>query len=179
LEWNRYPCFLVYNPQHYKLKGKDFSAVSEKIKPYDVVLRRFDKYLDNGFIEGFWNHAGICTPAYKILHAIAEGVVEESLFDFMKADHICILRPRFKYAPEELYKRLENVTGKEYDFSYDFSNGDRLSCTELIREIFTGQEHGIPYSTLNYFLFSRKVILPDSIYSANFEVKYDSRKSGL
>lgn len=176
IEWHKFPFFLIYNPKHYALKGDDFRVVSERIRPYDVLLRRFDKYIDNRFIPGFWNHAAVCLEDKTILHAIAEGVVKEDLFDFMKADHICILRPKFWYVEGILKERAKQFLGKEYDFSFDFKNGDRLSCTELAREFFTGFEHKIPLSETNFFFFSRQIVIPDTIYSANFEVIYDSTK---
>lgn len=177
LEWHKFPCFLIYNPKHYALKGAHFQEVSEKIQPYDVLLRRFDKYLDNGFIPGFWNHAGIYLPDKTILHAVAEGMKKEILFDFMKADHICILRPKFEVNNTQVKKQIASLLDKEYDFDFDFENGDRLSCTEVINFLFEGQDHGIPLSKMEYlFFFSRKIIIPDTIYTANFQVVYDSRQ---
>lgn len=177
IEYHSYPFFLIYNPKHYALKGKHFEMVSKILQPYDVLLRRFDKYIDNKFIPGFWNHAGVCLPDKNIIHAIAEGVVKETLFDFMKADHLCVLRPKFWYAEKTLLERANKLLGKEYDFSFDFKNGDRLSCTELVKEFFHGFEHNIPLSNLKLFFFSREIIIPDTIYSANFKVVYDSRKA--
>lgn len=159
------------------MTGKDFGEMCRLIRPYDVVLRRFDAYLDTGFIPGFWNHAGVVSPGMTILHAVAEGVREESLFDFMKADHICLLRAAFSFDTDTVDTRALDILSKEYDFDFDFENGDRLSCTELVRTLFDGFDHGIPISTVNYFLFSRKLVIPDTIVSARFETIYDSRWS--
>lgn len=159
------------------LSGDDFYQISKIIQPFDVLLRRFDNYLDNGFIPGFWNHAGIYNTNDRILHAVAEGVKEETLFDFMKADHICVLRPKFTFSPDVVRHRLEAFFGKEYDFNFDFQdNADRLSCTEVIKEAFKDYDNKIPYTELNYFFFKRQAVVPDTIYTANFEVVYDSRK---
>lgn len=179
IEFHRYPLFFIYNPKHYKIKGEDFQAVSTKIQPYDVLLRRFDRYIDNGFIPGFWNHAAIYTPQRKILHAIAEGVVEESLFDFMKTDHVCVLRPKFKFSRTAVQETLDKIKGAEYDFSFDFKNGDRLSCTEVIKTVYAGFEHRIPLSEMKFFFYSRQIVIPDTIYSANFDVVYDSTKKDV
>jgi hypothetical protein len=176
IEKHKYPFFFVYNPTHYKISGKDFERINKEIQPFDVLLRRFDNYLDNGFIPGFWNHAGIYFDG-GVLHAVAEGVKKETLFDFMKADHICLLRPKFEYSENLLQERLNSFLGKEYDFNFDFQdNADRLSCTEVIKEAFKDYDNLIPYTELDYFFFKRQAVVPDTIFTANFEVVYDSRK---
>lgn len=131
--------------------------------------------MDNHFVPGYWNHAGIYLPNKKVLHAIAEGVMEESLFDFMKADHICVLRPNFQYDLAVLQDRAQRLVGKEYDFDFDFSCGDKLSCTEVIKEMFAGYEHNIQMTDANYILFTRNVVLPDSISQGNFSTIYKSK----
>ncbi len=176
IEFHKYPFFFIYNPKHYLLKGDNFREVSIKLQPFDVLLRRFDRYIDNGFIPGFWNHAAIYTPQGKVLHAVAEGVIVEDIFDFMKADHVCILRPKFQFSKTEIRERMSSLLGKEYDFSFDFKNGDRLSCTEVIRVIFEGCDHKIPLSEIKFWFFSRQIVVPDTVYSANFDVIYDSTK---
>ena len=165
------PCFVMYDPGSYLLKGKDFDQVSQVIRKYDVMLRRFDAYLDNGFIPGWWNHAGIYMGRAKdkngtVIHAVAEGVLQETLFDFMRADHICILRPKFEYDPIKVDAQVMKAMKKEYDFDFDFANGDRLSCTETINFVFDGCQHGI--SRDRKFL-GRTGTAPDDILAANFE----------
>lgn len=179
IEVHKYPFFFIYNPKHYLIKGEDYKEVSTKIQPFDVLLRRFDRYIDNGFIPGFWNHAAIYTSQEKVLHAIAEGVVEETLFDFMKTDHVCVLRPKFQFSKSKIQEVLQKIKGMEYDFSFDFKNGDRLSCTEVIKTVYEGYPHGIPLSEMKFFFYSRQIVIPDTIYSANFDVIYDSTKKDV
>lgn len=97
-------------------------------------------------------------------------------FGFMKADHVCILRPKFQFSKTEVREKMSSLLGKEYDFSFDFKNGDRLSCTEVIRVIFEGCDHKIPLSEIKFWFFSRQIVVPDTVYSANFDVIYDSTK---
>lgn len=179
IEVHKYPFFFIYNPTHYLIKGGDYEEVSTKIQPFDVLLRRFDRYIDNGFIPGFWNHAAIYTPQETVIHAIAEGVVEETLFDFMKTDHVCVLRPKFQFSKPKVQEVLQKIKGMEYDFSFNFKDGDRLSCTEVIKTVYEGYPHGIPLSELKFFFFRRQIVIPDTIYSANFDVIYDSTKKDV
>lgn len=169
--------FVIYDPKSYKLKGKDFSAIQGAIQKYDVMLRRYDSYLDSHFIPGYWNHAGIYMGHKNdknglVVHAVAEGVIEETLFDFCKTDHLIILRPRFPFSKSAVGERVFEAVGKEYDFSFDFSNGDKLSCTELIDYVFDGTDTGIQRTKS----LGRPIIAPDSLTTANFDIVLEVRK---
>jgi len=169
--------FVIYDPKSYRLKGQDFSEVSDKIAKYDVLLRRYDNYLDSHLIPGFWNHAGIYMGHRNdkngiVVHAIAEGVIEETLFDFCKADHIIVLRPKFNFMRSLVCERVFGAVGKEYDFSFDFKCEDRFSCTELIGAVFGDFDHGIKKTRA----LGKPIIAPDAIAAANFEVIVEIRK---
>lgn len=173
----RWPMFVVYDPKSYRLRGQDFSKIQSCIKKYDVVLRRYDNYLDTYLIPGFWNHAGIYMGHRgdtngTVVHALAEGVVEETLFDFCKADHLIILRPKFPFSKSDVSERTYSTVGKAYDFDFDFHCEDRLSCTELIAHIYSGCHHQIKQT----YTLGRASILPDSIAAANFNNILEIRK---
>jgi uncharacterized protein YycO len=169
--------FVVYDPKSYKLKGKDFSAVLDVVEKYDVLLRRYDAYLDTHFIPGYWNHAGIHMGHRGdrngiVVHAVAEGVIEETLFDFCKTDHLIVLRPKFNFMRSLVCERVFGAVGKEYDFNFDFKCEDRYSCTELIGAVFKDFEHGIKTSQS----LGKSIIAPDSIVEANFSNILEIRK---
>lgn len=63
------------------------------VKPGDVLLRRYDGYVDNAFIDGKYSHAGIYVGNDMIIHAINPIVSEIDVIDFCRCDNICILRP--------------------------------------------------------------------------------------
>lgn len=76
-----------------------------------------------------------------LIEAVAEGVVFNSLDKIL--DHhlgrILVLRPRI--SPEELRKELATVfllLGDDYDFSFDFDNGARQCCTEVLYRALNG-----------------------------------------
>lgn len=162
--------FLLYYPKGYKVKGDLFEGIAKNIQTFDVLLRRYDTYLDKAFIPGYWNHAAICSEGAgsfsKILHATSDGVHEASLFDFMKTDHVCLLRPIFKFDAKELKKEMEKICGSPYDFDFDFNDPSRFSCSEVIEYLFRNYKNGIEREK---FLGSL-VVPPDNIlHSKSFK----------
>ena len=164
----RWPMFMVYDPNNYRLNGKQFKELKGELKRYDVLLVRYDKYLDGYLIPGWWNHAGIYLGDGMVEHAISEGVVVTTLFDFCKVDHVIALRPTFHFDPVEVDKFLEKYIGCEYDFAFDCSDNSTIYCSELIFQAFQGFEHGITKT----LYVGKEVVLPDSLISANFKEVY-------
>lgn len=166
----KYPFFMVYDPKSYRFKGNDFNQVLDVIQEGDVLLRRFDGYLNTYFIPGYWNHAGIYIGGkeHKIIHAVSEGVIIETIFDFCKTDHLIILRPNFKIDPVEFSKKIESVLAKrtQYDFAFNFEDETDLSCSELVWFMYKNYEHGMVLEETKFLKV--KVLPPDSIIKGNF-----------
>ena len=59
------------------------------------MLRGYDNYLDGYFIDDphGYSHGAIYVGDGKIIHAVAQGVSEIDVLDFMRCDRICVLRP--------------------------------------------------------------------------------------
>jgi hypothetical protein len=174
----KYPCWLVYDPKGYKASTEDFKVVLKKAEPFDVLLRRYDNYLDAYFIPGYWNHAALFVKQAKdsnldgtVVHFMAEGCVEEDLFKFFKTDYVCLLRPKFDFDVPTVLKRMDLAREKDYDFGFNTNNYNRLYCSEYIRFVFEGCDHGITPVQLWY----GEVIPPDNIARGNFEVVYCSK----
>ena len=55
--FHKYPMFLVYRPDIHRVRGKDVRKVLEAIMSGDMILRRFDQYLNTICTPGFWGHA--------------------------------------------------------------------------------------------------------------------------
>jgi hypothetical protein len=162
----KYPLFLLYHPKGYKIKGSGFTKVADNIAAYDILLRRYDTYLDRIIIPGWWNHAAICEKAdgafSSIVHATSAGVHQESLFDFMKTDHVCVLRPVFPVNHLEMQHDIKQIIGKEYDFDFNFGDASAFSCTEVISYLFRNYQTGIESKKF----LGQKIIPPDNIYNA-------------
>lgn len=110
----RWPMFLVYDPGSYKVKGEQMREAMKAIRPGDILLRRYDNYLDGYFIPGYFSHVGLylgeVTAAHRalvppgmrdtlalgeqvVMHALAEGVLIEDFLNFCRCDGLLVLRP--------------------------------------------------------------------------------------
>ena len=171
-----HPFWLTINAKTFRLKGKHYRSVEELIQPGDIIIRRFEGYLDKFLIPGWFNHAGIYigntdTQKHMIVHAISDGVVVNDLIDFMRTDHMIVLRAP-EAGREEAIKRAKAAIGSEYDFSFDFNDTVRFSCTELV-------SHCYPGTVTGKKRFGRVTVVADDIVdSPALEVVWDSRKDG-
>lgn len=171
-----HPFWFTINAKTFQLKGKHYRTVESLIQPGDIIIRRFEGYVDKWLIPGWYNHAGLYIGEvngkdHKIVHAISDGVVVDDLIDFMRTDHMIILR-----APqgnqEEAISRAKAAIGSEYDFAFDFTETVRFSCTELISHCYPGHITGKKR-------FGRVTVVADDIVETPvFEVVWDSRKDG-
>jgi hypothetical protein len=139
-----HPFWFVINSTTFSLKGKHYRIIEKLIKPGDILLRRFEGYLDKFLIPGWYNHAGIYVGTlndqnYQVIHAISDGVIVEDLIDFARTDHMVILRAPDNLR-EEAISRAKEVVGSEYDFAFDFGNKLRFSCTELVSHCYRNQD---------------------------------------
>jgi hypothetical protein len=70
-----------------------------------------------------------------LIEAVAEGVIFNSLEEIAKEHmaRLCVLRPRLRR--NQLVDALTNIfllLGNSYDFKFDFTDGSRQCCTEVI-----------------------------------------------
>lgn len=167
----KHPFWFAYAPRGYQLKGEDYRIVRDIIQPGDVLLQRYEAWIDKWFIPGFWNHAGIYLGGDKeqVIHAVSEGVLVEDIINFMRTDHLTILRPDSDSAEVALFK-AKSIVGYEYDFSFDFTDSQRFSCTEVVDFCYPGFVKRVS-------VLGRSTIIPDDIaYNSKFEKIWDSRE---
>lgn len=143
--WKR-PLWITINAASFMLKGKHYRKTSKDVQPGDILVRRFEGYIDKWLIPGWFNHAGIYVGNYggerkQVIHAISNGVVVEDLIDFMRTDHLIVLRPPAEYI-EEAVACAKGLVGREYDFEFDFTETLRFSCTELVAFCYDGMIEG-------------------------------------
>lgn len=177
IRWHGFlhPLWFTINAKTFMIKGKHYRELESLIKPGDIVIRRFEGYLDKVLIPGWFNHAGIYVGKIdgqdnKVVHAISDGVVVDDLIDFMRTDHMVVLRAPEKYCDEAI-KRAKTVIGRDYDFAFEFGDSLRFSCTELVNYCFGGIIRGKKR-------FGRFTIVADDIVNTPvLNVIWDSRKN--
>ena len=82
---NRPPWF-VYRPDIHKVRGPDVRRILDIVEPGDILLRRFDGYLNTLFTPGYFSHAGIFVGSNQIVHAVSQGTIQEDILNFCRAD---------------------------------------------------------------------------------------------
>ncbi len=170
-----HPFWFVINATTFRLKGQHYRDLSAIIQPGDILIRRFEGYIDKWLIPGWWNHAGIYVgevdgKSHKVVHAISDGVVVDDLIDFMRTDHMIVLRAE-DWRRGDAVKRATNAIGSDYDFAFDFNETLRFSCTELISHCFPGIINGKKR-------FGRYTVVADDIVNTKpLIVVWDSRKN--
>lgn len=133
----KFPFFMIYDPGSYKIKGYHTREAMNLLNPGDIILRKYVNYLDGYFIPGTYSHTGIYVGGDKVIHAIAEGVQEIDVIDFLRCDGFCILRQDSKDAADKAieFVRTALEKGKEYDFDFKSEN-DAYYCHELGAEAY-------------------------------------------
>lgn len=135
------------------------SEIAGMLRPGDVLVTRHDDALSNLFLPGFWPHAafyigsreereglGVEMDAerwersggsVRFLEAKKDGVLFRPLEETLAVDAFTVLRPRLEAADlARVISRAVTHEGKLYDFLFDFSEADRLACSELIYRAF-------------------------------------------
>jgi len=177
IKWSGFkrPFWLTINAIGYQIKGEHYRELTQLLKPGDVLIRRFEGYIDKIFIPGWWNHMGIYIGDDKqkkeqIVHAVSEGVIQEDILNFLRTDHVAILR--IKKNHENLSKnaveKAKQIVGKPYDFNFDFANCDSFSCTELANYCYNNIISG------SKRLGKKIIVADDFYYSSKFESVWDS-----
>jgi hypothetical protein len=164
--------WLTINAQTFRLKGKHYREVEQLIRPGDVLVRRFEGYVDKWLIPGWWNHAGIYigkldNKNHQVVHAISDGVVVDDLIDFMRTDHVVVLRAPDKDRDRAL-KLAPKTIGSEYDFAFEFNDSLRFSCTELISHCYNRAPWCKSiFSIIGKKRFGRYTVVADDIVNAS------------
>ena len=128
----KFPFFLIYDPSTFRVKGYHTRQAMNFLKPGDIILRRYRMYLDGMFIPGKYSHTGVYVGDGKIIHAVAEGVSEIDVIDFLRCDGFCILRQSDQNAALKAVEYVRDVLGQkgQYDFDFKDENGSWY-CHEL------------------------------------------------
>jgi hypothetical protein len=111
----RWPFWVVYDPGAYKIRGPEIREICGLLRPGDILLRRYDGYLDSHIITGTFSHAAlylgpvdpsdeVAVPPVgrrsvffssgreQVAHSTAEGVHLEDILTFLQCDGVAVLR---------------------------------------------------------------------------------------
>ena len=165
----KFPMFIVYQPKGYRVMGAEIEKILNIVKEGDILVRGYYDYLDGKFIDGFFSHAGFYYGENKVIHAIAEGVVEGHLIDFCKCDYLAIIRFYPENINEEDIKLAKekalSIIGYAYDFEFDGGENE-LYCTKAVLEIWKHKSDILNIVPIKS-MFNRYVIFPDQLYNCN------------
>lgn len=126
----KYPFFLVYDPDDYLINGPKIRDIISTVQPGDLLIRRYQHYLDGWFIPGKYSHTGIYIGDGKVIHSVAEGVTVIDIFDFIKCDGIAIVRP--SSGQDDAIEKAKELVSKNTQYDFDFEDdNDTVYCHEL------------------------------------------------
>ena len=119
----KFPLFIVYDPNYFKITGKQVIDILNIIEPGDIILRGYDSYLDGKFVPDSlsFSHGGIYIGKNTIIHAVAEGVSEINIHDYIRCDRIAIFRPK-KYKNSAI-KRAKQYLKNNIPYDCGFKDG--------------------------------------------------------
>jgi cell wall-associated NlpC family hydrolase len=166
------PPVIVYTPGTFRVKGSDTRIIMENLEPGDLILRRYEGYLDGWFIPGKYSHTGIYIGNGKVVHAVAEGVTECDVIDFLRCDGCLVMRPNS--CQEIAIGRCKRFLGIPYDFDFISSN-KALYCYEVAAEAYKELEIQKRIPTLMFGIIrGRKTYLASSFMcNRNFKAIYE------
>ncbi len=158
---------ITYN-NSYPISNRQLSIVHQQLQPGDIILTRRNGFISNLFIPGYWTHSALYIgPDAEeyikndpcVIEAISEGITLRTLEESLQANAFIIFRPIVP--KEDINVAIENAfsqIGKPYDYDFDFSTHDKLSCTELI---YRSYEHA--QIIIVHDLFGRLFTTPNDI----------------
>jgi len=145
--------------------GQLEATIRAGLKPGDILLektpfRLTDKLIPGhyghvaiwvgGEVElralGLWDdplvqkHAAAISAGAGVVEALRDGVQLSPLARFLNIDDLGVLRDEKLSDDErrEIIRRSLRQVGKAYDFNFDVETADRIVCSELVYQVYTG-----------------------------------------
>ena len=160
----KFPMFIVYDPSEYLMDGKHVYDAVKTLKPGDIVLRGFTNYADGYFVDDphGYSHGSVYVGDSTIVHAVANGVSEIHVVDFMRCDRICIIRP--KSGQDEAIKLAHKFVEENIPYDFYFKNNcSALYCFELCARCYPDLDIKRIEFKKFFGLLKRKAYLADSL----------------
>jgi hypothetical protein len=163
-----YPMFVMFGHTSYEMKGNDIRNVLNTIKPGNILLRRYNRYLSGLMIPGYFTHSAIYIGDNQVIHMLGEGINKEDILTFCRCDSMAIInchneQINTKAIESAIFLYEQKI---EYDFDFDFLDKTRLSCTEIINYIFDSPE----------MEWKKSYIVPDDFLTLKYPFKISYQK---
>ena len=113
-----------------------------------------------------------------VVHAMAEGVFMEDLLNFCRCDYLVVLRSS-KVTQEDvngIYNQALMQLGTPYDFQFDFSRYNNLSCTEFVYLCMKDhmQAENVRLRDRRAPISLRPTLIPDDFIDSSLELIWQS-----
>lgn len=168
-------------------------TMSKELEPGDIIFERKNWEMSNIGLPGFWPHVALYVGSpeqlagsgikrtfrekwerfckkfrdgkgHRVIEAIGDGVIFNSLEHSCDCDYVAILRPRL---PKEeklvAIERAFHYEGRPYDFDFDFTSDSSLVCSELVWKCYQpgGKHKGLDMPLVE--IAGRPVLPPNEI----------------
>jgi len=165
----KYPSFIMFGHTAYEMKGEDVRDIINIIQPGDILLRRYNHYLSGLMIPGYYTHAAIYMGNNKVIHMLGDGIDKQDILTFCRCDDVAIIHCNEEQISKAAIKKARDlyVKGVEYDFSFDFSDSTRFSCTEVIDYFFDKPK--MNRKKENYIMPDDYLTLDKSLFTINYQ----------
>ena len=162
------PMFFHYKPAHHKVNGKEVRMILEAIQPGDILLRRYDGYLNSILTTlssgSFWGHAAIAISGDTVVHAVSQGVIYEDILEFSRCDSLAVLSVK-GITPTQRHDAVNiacQFVGQKWEYDYRFERGNgKLYCTEVADSC----HNGIFYDEFSMEM-GNFLLTPDNIFNS-------------
>ena len=153
--------FIIYKPDIHRVRGKDIRNILNSVEPGDILLRRFDQYVNTLCTPGFFSHAGIFVGDNDVVHSVSSGCIREDLLNFCRTDAIAILRSKNLYSEAVNQATLMSQMNLPYDYEFSSTN-ESYYCTETV-----DVAHDHMFKNDYSVVAGNKLLTPDAIYNSN------------
>ena len=186
----RWPMFIVYDPKGYDVKAIGIRTAMSLVEKGDIIVRRYNNFLDGYFIPGRFTHSGVYVGDGIIIHAMSDGVQKIDILDFLRCDGFAILRAKKNVGRDMREIRAKAIDiahsylGNEYDYDFEIEERrkegkptEKVYCHELTRKCFPDLDIPLVKPSLWHGMIrmrNEKVLAQSFFDSPDIEVVYDS-----
>jgi hypothetical protein len=124
---------ILFGDSKYKLKGTDWRSILDSLQPGDIVGSAHNNYISAWFIKGDFGHVGVYVGDNRIIHVRTDGIANEDILTFLRADNTFVVRVTDQSLVEGAIKKAYEQLAKDIEYDYDFDKQDteQFYCSEF------------------------------------------------